>query len=265
MWLARRSPRNTHTEHASASGLRAQRDRRVQDASDSFADVEPEAQALLAPGRRTVQPTELLEHQRLILGLDAWSGVADLQLDHADAPAHTDHHLATSGVPQGIADEVLKDSPQQTLIGMDHHARRHHPQLDAALASRRGELLMQGFEQRTQRKARKSRLECVAFETRYVEQPFELFFRTDQSAFHPVRKPSKRIVFCHIAAKSGVEEARSIHRLQKVVAGGCHVTEMVFYEHAAAAFGTPRQREIPTREGEHDEKQPPFSAQARSS
>ena len=78
--------RHADAEHRASADLRAHAQFVPEQQRDAVTDRQAEAESLLAPGRRPIEPAELVEDRALVLLRYAGPGVPDLDLDDVAAP-----------------------------------------------------------------------------------------------------------------------------------------------------------------------------------
>ena len=222
-----RHARYRHREGRPAARRRRQGDRQVEHAGNAIDDGEAEAQAPLLARRLVfrLQPDEFVEDDRLLVGCDA--GAVVLHLDAQplaagfapDVPAAKEHAPRPAfglAVAQGVRQQILKDTPQESGIGGDERPGRHHDQFDAAPGGDGGEGGGQGLEQRLQGERPLLGLEGAGIELRDIEQGVEQRFHGAQAGVDLGAEIVAGLAVDH----RGGEEPRGVKRLQQVMAGG---------------------------------------------
>ncbi len=140
-------------------------------------DGEPQAGAPVAPGGGRVRLAELLEDHVELVGGDADPRIADREL-HRGEPAldrrqpHGDHHLATLGELERVAEQVGDDLAQAAGIAADgagdvraHVAQQLHRPLRAAA----GQQACRGVDEAREVERNRFELEAAALDLRDVE------------------------------------------------------------------------------------------------
>jgi hypothetical protein len=140
--------------HRPAADARLQAQVEVQQSGDPVADRQAEPEALLAPGRSTVEAPEFSEDQRAVLLRDPRPAVPDLHQQAWTPPAAADDDPATLRVAQRVRHEVLQHATQQHAIAADPGARAAHPQAKAAPRRARRELLLDVLHELVEREVR---------------------------------------------------------------------------------------------------------------
>ncbi len=139
----------------------------MQQVGNAVRDGQAETEALAIAAVATV---EFLEHHGLLLRRDAGAAVMHADRQCLAVPANAQQHAATTGVADGIGQEVLQHPAQQQRVAVHPRAGRHMAELQAARRCKYSELLRKRIQHGRQRERARIGHQATGFQPRDIQQ-----------------------------------------------------------------------------------------------